>query len=30
MEGEMCEFEMALNNFFCLRSNLCNDSTISA
>ena len=29
-EREICKFEMDLNNFFCLRCNLCNDNIISA
>ena len=29
-EREICEFEMDLNNSFCLRSNLCNDNIVSA
>ena len=29
-EREICEFEMGLKNFFCLRSNLSNDDIISA
>ena len=29
-EREICEFEMNLNNSFCLRSNLCNDNIVSA
>ena len=29
-EKEICEFEMDLNNYFCLRSNLSNDNIISA
>ena len=29
-EKEMCEFQMDLKNFFCLRSNLSNDNIISA
>ena len=29
-EREICEFEMDLKNYFCLRSNLSNDNMISA
>ena len=29
-EREICEFEMDLKNFFCLRSNLSNESITSA
>ena len=29
-EREVCEFEMDLKNFSCLRSNLSNDNKISA
>ena len=29
-EREICELEMGLKNFFCLRSNLSNDDIISA
>ena len=29
-EREVCEFEMDLKNFFCLRSNLSDDNIISA
>ena len=29
-EREICELEMHLNIFFCLRSNLSNDNIISA
>ena len=29
-EREICEFEMNLKNYFCLRSNLSNDNMISA
>ena len=28
--GKICEFEMELKNFFCLRSNLSYDDIISA